>query len=56
MKFKSIKSKIAVLSGLCLLTTVVIIAGVSIQSTQHSNAEIEKNVAKLLDSKTRDYM
>lgn len=56
MQFKSIKLKIATLSGLCLLATVVVVAGIGISSTQSTNAKIEKNVSELLDSKTRDFM
>lgn len=56
MQFKSIKIKIAVLSGLCLLVSGATIGGVGITSSQKNNTQVATGVAALLDSKTKDYM
>ncbi len=56
MKFKSIKTKIAVLSVICLL----IMAGASVATSlffsSKTNSFVDEKVSSILDQKTRDYM
>jgi len=56
MKFSSIKSKISVLTGLCLLGTATAIVVASIGFSSRTNDYVEKSVSDLLDRKTKDYV
>jgi methyl-accepting chemotaxis protein len=54
MQFKSIKSKIAVLSGLCVLTAVGGLLGYGVISSQSRQSFITENVSSLTEDLTRD--
>jgi len=56
MHFKSIKSKLAVLSGLCLLMTGAAILTLSVISAEKSAVFVDENVSSLLDKNTQDIM
>ncbi len=54
MQFKSIKSKIAVLSGLCVLTAVGGVLGYGVFSAQSRQAFVTENVSSLTEDLTKD--
>jgi methyl-accepting chemotaxis protein len=56
LKLRSIKTKIAILSGLCLVAMATASIVSSLVLTSSSNGFVERNVADLLDRKTKDYM
>lgn len=56
MQFRSIKAKIAVLAGLCLLGTIATVVGANVMFSRSNNVIIEGKVSDLLDRKTTDYM
>ncbi len=56
MQFKSIKVKIAVLSGLCLVFASAAVIGVSLYLSSQNNQFVESKVTTILDNKTKDWM
>ncbi|HXP96703.1 MAG TPA: methyl-accepting chemotaxis protein [Telmatospirillum sp.] len=56
MQFKSIKAKIAVLAGLCLLGTTATVVIANVMFSRSDNRIVEEKVSDLLDRKTKDYM
>jgi len=56
IKFHSVRAKIAVLSGLCLISLATALVVASVIFTTNSNAFVETNVSTLLDRKIKDYM
>ena len=56
MQFKSIKAKIAVLAGLCLLGTTATVVIANVMFSRNDNGIVEEKVSDLLDRKTKDYM
>jgi len=56
IRFRSIKVKIAVLAGLCLVGTTAAAVIASVVFATNSNRYVETNVTNLLDQKTKNYM
>jgi methyl-accepting chemotaxis protein len=56
MQFKSIKAKIAVLAGICLLGTTATVVVANVMFSRSDNQIVEEKVSDLLDRKTTDYM
>jgi len=53
MQFKSIKTKIVVMAGGCLLATVVVLVGIQIISQTRSERFVSKQVTELIEEQTR---
>ncbi len=56
MKFKSVKTKIAVLAGFCLIAMTVATSVANYSFTTKNNNFVEQNVSTILDAKTNDYV
>lgn len=56
MNFRSIKTKIAVLSGLCLFLSAASVTAVSVFFADENASYVKQNVTGLLDNVTKDYM
>ncbi len=56
LSFKSVKTKIATLSGLCVLCTVVLLTGWSLVSARNTEAFVTTASDQLLDKSARDYL
>ncbi|MTJ79972.1 MAG: HAMP domain-containing protein [Telmatospirillum sp.] len=54
--FRSVKTTVATLSGLCLVAMAAVSIFANIYVARDSNKYVETNVAGLLDRKTKDYM
>jgi methyl-accepting chemotaxis protein len=54
MQIRSIQSKIAMLSGLCLAGTVAVLVGFAVLSTRSSNEFVTGNVERIIESKTTE--
>jgi methyl-accepting chemotaxis protein len=53
MQFKSIKTKIVVMAGGCLLTTVVVLVGIQMFSQSRSERFVSEKVNELIEEQTR---
>ncbi len=53
MKLKSIQNKIALLAGVCLVGTVVVLVGFGIASTRATNDYVGQNVSRILGETTQ---
>ena len=56
MNFRSVKTKIAVLSGLCLLLSAASVVGVGLYFSKDNASYVQSSVTELLDKKTKEYM